>query len=160
MKLFYPWFTNFRNRTAHIRHHCRKTTLLSCHRCLIDWCWKNEQHLNIDNNFYHQMSLSKSKCWCSKYCLHLLQRTVPLARVLVAGKLFQFSLMFAGKLEPNLKYSKSKWKFLHSNKHLALPTHIRWGWKSLPRTNARTYYKIRNLRPFKALYHWTLGPML
>jgi hypothetical protein len=23
------------NRTAHIRHQCRKTTVLSCHRCLI-----------------------------------------------------------------------------------------------------------------------------
>ncbi len=25
------------------------------------WCWKNEQHLNIDESFDHQMSLSKSK---------------------------------------------------------------------------------------------------
>ncbi len=26
------------------------------------WCWKNEQHLNMDYNLYHQMSLSKSEC--------------------------------------------------------------------------------------------------
>jgi hypothetical protein len=25
-----------RNRTAHIRHRCRKATVLSCHRCLIN----------------------------------------------------------------------------------------------------------------------------
>ncbi len=24
------------NRTAHIRHHCGKTAILSCHRCLIN----------------------------------------------------------------------------------------------------------------------------
>jgi hypothetical protein len=27
------------------------------------WCLKNEQHLNMDKNFDHPMSLSKSKCW-------------------------------------------------------------------------------------------------
>ncbi len=37
------------NRTAHIRHLCRKTTVLSCHRCLINTGVEtNEQHLNID----------------------------------------------------------------------------------------------------------------
>jgi hypothetical protein len=37
------------NRTAHIRHQCRKTIVLSCHRCLINsGVEKNEQHLNID----------------------------------------------------------------------------------------------------------------
>ncbi len=29
-------FSQLGNRTAHIRHQCRKTTLLSCHRCLIN----------------------------------------------------------------------------------------------------------------------------
>ncbi len=33
------------------------------------WCRKNEQHLNTDQNFDHQMSLSKSKCWYSNKCL-------------------------------------------------------------------------------------------
>ena len=42
------------------------------------WCWKNEQHLNINDNFDHQMSLSKSKCWYSNNCLHFSKRTVPL----------------------------------------------------------------------------------
>jgi len=34
------WRTKFelkiRNGTVHIRHQCRKTTVLSCHRCLIN----------------------------------------------------------------------------------------------------------------------------
>ncbi len=30
------------------------------------WCWKKEQHLNIDKNFDHQMSLSNSK-----YCVNV-----------------------------------------------------------------------------------------
>jgi hypothetical protein len=34
------------------------------------WCWKNEQYLNIDFNFDHQMSLSKSKWLYSNNCLH------------------------------------------------------------------------------------------
>ena len=38
---------------------------------------KNEQHLNIDYNFDHQLSLSKSKCWYSNSCLHFLKRAVP-----------------------------------------------------------------------------------
>ncbi len=28
------WYSN--NRTVHIRHQCRKTTVLGCHRCLIN----------------------------------------------------------------------------------------------------------------------------
>ncbi len=40
------------NITAHIRHLCRKTMVLSCHRCLIDTgVEKNEQYLNVEN--YH-----------------------------------------------------------------------------------------------------------
>jgi hypothetical protein len=65
------------NGSAHIRHQFRKTTVLSCHRCLnntgVD---KNEQHLNIDQNFDHQMSLSKSKCWYLNNCLHFLKGAV------------------------------------------------------------------------------------
>jgi len=29
------WLAGTKNGTAHIRHQCRKTTVLSCHRCLI-----------------------------------------------------------------------------------------------------------------------------
>ncbi len=58
------------NRTVRIRHQCRKTTVLSCHRCLT--------HINIDKNFYHQMSLSKSKCQYSNNCLHFLMCVFPL----------------------------------------------------------------------------------
>ncbi len=54
---------------ARIRHQCRKTTVLTCHRFLINTgVEKNEQHLNIEKNFYHHMSLSKSKCWYSNNC--------------------------------------------------------------------------------------------
>ncbi len=54
------------NRIAHITHHYRKTTVLCCHRCLISNEFeKNELRLNLDQNFEHQMSLSKSKCWYS-----------------------------------------------------------------------------------------------
>ncbi len=60
------------NGTAHIRHQCRKTA-----SCLKPpqisnqlWCLKNEQYLNMDKNFDHQMSLSKSKCLYSYSCLH------------------------------------------------------------------------------------------
>ncbi len=38
-----------------------KQLVLSCHRCLIKTgVEKNEQHLKMDFNFDHQMSLSKS----------------------------------------------------------------------------------------------------
>ncbi len=36
------------NRLAHVRHQCRKTTVLSFHRCLINTGVKNDQHFNID----------------------------------------------------------------------------------------------------------------
>jgi len=36
-------------RTAHIRHQCRKATVLSCNRCLLNTGVKeNERHLDID----------------------------------------------------------------------------------------------------------------
>jgi hypothetical protein len=41
-------------------------------------CLKNEQHLNMDYNFDHQMSLNKSKCLYSNNFLHFLKRAVPL----------------------------------------------------------------------------------
>jgi hypothetical protein len=51
---------------------------LSCHGCLIKTgVEKNKQHLNIDWNFDHQMSLSKSRCWYSNNCLHFLKQAVP-----------------------------------------------------------------------------------
>ncbi len=34
------------------------------------WCLKNEQHLEMDKNFDHQMFLSKSKGLYSYSCLH------------------------------------------------------------------------------------------
>jgi hypothetical protein len=37
------------NREVHIRHQCRKTTVLSCHRCIINTgVEKNEQHLKLN----------------------------------------------------------------------------------------------------------------
>ncbi len=40
------------NRTVHIRHQCRKSTALSCLRCLINTSVeKNELHLRIEFNF-------------------------------------------------------------------------------------------------------------
>jgi hypothetical protein len=51
------------NRTAYILHLYRKTVVLSCQRCLFNTgVKKNEQHLNIDENLDHQMSLSISVC--------------------------------------------------------------------------------------------------
>ncbi len=45
---FFIWLSKF-NRTAHIRHQCKKTTVLSCHRCLINTgVGKMNKHLNID----------------------------------------------------------------------------------------------------------------
>ncbi len=59
------------NRRAHIRHQCRKTTLLGCHRCLINiGVEQNVPHYNIDKNFDRQMSLSKRECWYSNKCLY------------------------------------------------------------------------------------------
>ncbi len=69
------------NRTAHIRHQCKKTIVSSCHRCLIkNGVEKNEQPLNIVQNFDHQMSLNKRKCWYSNNCLHFLKPALPLSR--------------------------------------------------------------------------------
>jgi len=70
------------NRTVHIRHQCRKPTVLSCHIYLIKTGVKNEQHFNMDYNFDHQMSPSKSKCWYSNNCLQFLKRAVPLKRLI------------------------------------------------------------------------------
>ncbi len=35
------------------------------------WLWKNEQHLNIDYNFDHQMPLRKSKCLYSNIYIYI-----------------------------------------------------------------------------------------
>ena len=37
---------------------------------------KGQTFLTIDQNFDHQMSLSKSKCWYSNNCLHFVNRAV------------------------------------------------------------------------------------
>ncbi len=59
------------HRTAHVRHQCRKTTVISCHICLINTgVEKNEQHLNVDYNFDRPMSASRSKFSYSNNCLH------------------------------------------------------------------------------------------
>ncbi len=53
-----------------MEHQCRKTTVLSCHECLINTGDENiNNNLNIDKNFGHQMSLSKSKYCDSNSCL-------------------------------------------------------------------------------------------
>ncbi len=39
---------------------------------------KIEQHLDVDSNFDHHMSLCKGKFWYSDNCLHFSKRTVPL----------------------------------------------------------------------------------
>ena len=72
------WWPTFYNRTVRVKHQCRKTTVLSWHRCLINTGVKNELHLNIDYNFKHKMSLSRSKCWYSNNCLYFLNVLVPL----------------------------------------------------------------------------------
>jgi hypothetical protein len=59
-------------RTARIRHQCRKTAVLSCHRCLINTGVEKIKMNNIKYrlNFNHEMSLSNSKCRYSNVCLH------------------------------------------------------------------------------------------
>ncbi len=47
-------FTRYKN----VRHLCRKTIVLNCHRCLI--YTGTERMINTDYNFDHQMSTSKS----------------------------------------------------------------------------------------------------
>ncbi len=75
------------NRTASIRHRCRKTTVLRCHRRLISTgVEKNEQRLNVGYNIYHLRSLIKSKCWYSNNCLHFLNPTFPLKLLLLVSK--------------------------------------------------------------------------
>ncbi len=64
--------TSITNRTACIRYQCMHTAVLSCHRSLINTVEKMYKILNTDQNFDHQMSLSKSKCWYSNNCLHFL----------------------------------------------------------------------------------------
>jgi hypothetical protein len=44
---------------------------------LINTGVKNEQHLNKDKNFDHEMSISKKKCLYSYNCLQFLKRAVP-----------------------------------------------------------------------------------
>ncbi len=49
-------FEESNKRTTYIIHQCRKTTVLICHRCLINIVvGKNEQHSNIVQNFEHQV---------------------------------------------------------------------------------------------------------
>ncbi len=97
------------NRTTHIRHQCRKTTVLTCHGCLFNTgVEKNELHLNIDYNFDHQMSLSKSQCWYSNIFLQFSKHVVPL--IMYRSKLVCLPLLvsytpspiFTSKLEPIL----------------------------------------------------------
>jgi len=66
-------------RRARNRYLYRKKTVLRCHRCLIKTgVDKNEQHLNIDKNFDHRMSLSKRLFWNSNNRLHFFsKRAVP-----------------------------------------------------------------------------------
>ncbi len=45
------------------------------------WCLKNGQHLNMDKNFDHRMSLNKSKCLYSYNCLHFLNHAFPMSKI-------------------------------------------------------------------------------
>ncbi len=58
------------NRTANIRHQCRKITLLSCHRCLINTGVEKMNNISLQIlTFYHPIFRSKSKCWDSSALL-------------------------------------------------------------------------------------------
>jgi hypothetical protein len=56
----------------------------------------NEQHLNIVNKVYHQMYLSKSKCWYSNNCLHFLKFAVPLYTNYQSLQLFMLEFLYSG----------------------------------------------------------------
>jgi hypothetical protein len=64
-----------------------KTTVLSCHRYLINTGVEKILQLNIYiyNNIEHQMSVSKSKCWYSSNCSHFLKCAVPLKKHFVTN---------------------------------------------------------------------------
>ncbi len=49
-------FTNFVNRAPHIRHQCRKKTVFSCHRCLIN------SGVEKMNNIYIQIRTLTTRC--------------------------------------------------------------------------------------------------
>jgi len=77
IKTFLNFFLD--NGTAHIRHQCMKTTVFSCHRCLINTGVEKKWTTFIYRlELWPQMSLSKSKCWYSNNCLHFVRRAVPL----------------------------------------------------------------------------------
>ncbi len=81
------WYSN--KRTSCISHHCRKTTVSSFHRCLINTSIeKMNKTFNIDQNFDHQMSLSKSIWLYSNNCLHFLKCAVPLSLLLLSLLIF------------------------------------------------------------------------
>jgi hypothetical protein len=78
-------------RTAHIRHQCRKATVLSCNRCLLNTrVEKIEKYFNIEYNFDHQ--ISKSKCWYRNNCLHILKRAVTSVFMLFTKQLTKWQV--------------------------------------------------------------------
>ncbi len=70
------WQLIYPNRAAGIRQQCRKTIVLSCHRCLIN-IGVEKMNKILHLNFDHHMSLSKSKCWYLNNCFHFLKRAAP-----------------------------------------------------------------------------------
>jgi hypothetical protein len=57
------------NRTGHIRHQCRKTTVLSCHICLINTGVEKMNTINYKLELGPPDVSTKSKCWYSNNCI-------------------------------------------------------------------------------------------
>ncbi len=68
--------------TPHIRHQCRRTSVLSFHRCKLTLALKKwttfKYRLQLwPSDVYKQYN---SECWYSKNCLHFLKRAVTLEK--------------------------------------------------------------------------------
>ncbi len=94
----------------------------------------------------------RCKCYKKFYGRNL--QILVIKQVFVVGKLFEPSLMFAGKARAYPSEEPS-----YQDKLLALPTNIRLGCKSLPKKNALTY-KFCNMDPrckyYKTFYRRNL----
>jgi hypothetical protein len=66
------------NRKAYIIHQCRKTTVLSCHRCLINPGVEKWTTFQFGVELWPPDVSKKSQCWYSNICLHFLEHAVPL----------------------------------------------------------------------------------
>ena len=86
----WPWHVgagrNVCDFKVHLHQKLCKYTWSKSHRYLITTSVEtNEQYLNIDVNFKHQIPVSKSKFWHSYICLHFSMCSVPLSYICIGN---------------------------------------------------------------------------